>query len=144
MKKLYTLLFTGIITGFLATASAQTENCYDQYKKVFDNRGADAVEDGLHKNVILSVKTKTETECFLVDVTVKRGEIVEIVMYFEDGTSEPIIYEFKESNAWIIYNGISRTRITTNEETIHIFFTNRIKPKKKTPVKAPKPNFELN
>jgi hypothetical protein len=144
MKKLYTLLFTGIITSFLATASAQTENCYDQYKKVFDNRGADAVEDGLHKNVILSVKTKTETECFLVDVTVKRGEIVEIVMYFEDGTSEPIIYEFKESNAWIIYNGISRTRITTNEETIHIFFTNRIKPKKKTPVKAPKPNFELN
>jgi ABC-type transporter MlaC component len=144
MKKLYTLLFTIVLAVCTATTQAQTENCYDQYKKVFDNRGADAVEDGLHKNVILSVKTKTETECYLVDVTVKRGEIVEIRMYFEDGTSEPVIYEFKENNTWIIYNGVSRTRITTNEETIHIFFTNRIKPKKKTPVKAPKPNFELN
>jgi hypothetical protein len=144
MRKLYTLLFATAITVANLTINAQTETCYDQYKKVFDNRGADAVEDGVHKNVILSVKTKSETECFLVDVTVKRGEIVEIRMYFEDGTSEPVVYEFKENNAWIIYNGISRTRITTNDETIHIFFTNRIKPKKKTPVKAPKPNFELN
>jgi hypothetical protein len=140
MKSFYTLVFLTVISGFIFGQ----ETCFDQYKKVFDNRGADAVEDGVHKNVVLTVKSKTSTECYTVDVTVKRGEVVEISMYYEDGTSEPIIYEFKETNAWIIYNGVSRTRITTADETIHIFFTNRIKPKKKTPVKAPAPKFELN
>lgn len=140
MKSFYTLVFITLFSGIIFGQ----ETCFDQYKKVFDNRGADAVEDGVHKNVVLTVKTKTGTECYTVDVTVKRGEVVEIKMYYEDGTSEPIIYEFKETNAWIIYNGVSRTRITTADETIHIFFTDRIKPKKKTPVKAPTPKFELN
>jgi hypothetical protein len=140
MKSLYSLVFLTVISGFIFGQ----ENCFDQYKKVFDNRGADAVEDGVHKNVVLTFKSKTSTECYTVDVTVKRGEVVEISMYYEDGTSEPIIYDFKETNAWVIYNGVTRTRITTADETIHIFFTDRIKPKKKTPVKAPVPKFELN
>ena len=140
MKSLYSLVFLTVISGFIFGQ----ETCFDQYKKVFDNRGADAVEDGVHKNVVLTVKSKTSTECYTVDVTVKRGEVVEIFMYYEDGTLEPIIYEFKETNAWVIYNGVTRTRITSADETIHIFFTDRIKPKKKTPVKAPAPKFELN
>lgn len=140
MKNLYALV---LITLFSVSFIAQ-DNCYDQYKKVFDNRGADPVEDGVHKNVVLSVKSKTSTDCYTVDVTVKRGEVIEINMYFEDGSAEPMIYEFKETNSWVVYNGVTRTRITTNDETIHIFFTDRIKPKKKTPVKAPTPKFELN
>ena len=88
MKSLYSLVFLTVISGFIFGQ----ENCFDQYKKVFDNRGADAVEDGVHKNVVLTVKSKTSTECYTVDVTVKRGEVVEISMYYEDCTSEPIIY----------------------------------------------------
>ncbi len=140
MRNLYALVFITLLSGnFIGQ-----ETCFDQYKKVFDNRGADAVEDGVHKNVVLTVKSKSTTDCYTVDVTVKRGEVIEINMYYEDGTSEPLIYEFKESNAWVIYNGVTRTRITTADETVHIFFTDRIKPKKKTPVKAPAPKFELN
>ncbi|MCB9190003.1 MAG: hypothetical protein H6600_06845 [Flavobacteriales bacterium] len=143
MKKLYFLLFLGL---FSVASFAQTENdnCYEQYRKVFENRGAFEVEDGVHDNVVLSIKTKTEVECILVSVTVKNKEIVEIVVYYEDETKDILKYDFKDAVAWTIFNGMSRTRITKQEEQITIFFTDKVKPKKKEYKKAPLPKFDLN
>ena len=45
---------------------------------------------------------------------------------------------------WSINNGMSRTRITLDDEMITIMFTDKIKPKKKKLKSAPKPNFDLN
>ena len=140
MKKLYAFLLVTIVT---ATSYAQ-DNCYESYRQVFENRGTDEINDGVHDNVIISSRSKDGNECFVGSVTVKNKEVVEIAIYFEDGTKEIVMYEFKDKLSWSVDNGISRTRVTRNDEQINVMFTDKIKPKKKQYKKAPLPKFELN
>ena len=141
MKKLYILLFTALITS---SSIAQDVGCYESYRKVFENRGTFAIEDGVHDDVIISSRSSEGNECFLGSVTVKNGEVVEIAIYFEDDTKEVVVYEFKDKVAWSVDKGISRTRVTRNDEQINVMFINQIKPKKKQYKKAPLPKFDLN
>lgn len=141
MKKLYALLF---VSMFVTSAFAQMDNCYENYKKVFENRGAYPVEDGTHNNVIFSSQSKGATECYLCTAKVMNGEVVEIAIHFEDDTKEIVMFEFKDKLPWTIHDGISRSRVTTKDEKIHVMFIDKIKPKKKEYKKAPLPKFELN
>jgi hypothetical protein len=144
MKKLYFLLFLGLM-GTSLFAQTGSESCYEKYRQVFENRGAYEAEDGVHDNVVLSVRRKDEpAECLLCTVTIKNGDVVEIAIYFEDDTKEVIEYEFKDNISWTIFNGMSRTRITNRDEQINLMFTDLIKPKKKKYKTAPLPDFELN
>jgi hypothetical protein len=140
MKRLYTFLIVTILTSM----TYAQDNCYESYRVVFENRGSDEINDGVHDDVIISNRSKDGNECYLGSVTVKNKEIVEIAIYFEDGTKEVVVYTFKDKLPWTTDNGISRTRVTTKDEQINVMFIDRIKPKKKQYKKAPLPKFDLN
>jgi hypothetical protein len=142
MKKLYilsALLFIGS-----AVSAQELFTCYDEWKKVFENRGADPVNDGDHDKVIVIVRTETTTDCYTAKVNVKGGVVIDVSLYFDDESYEAVEYEFKKAIPWSINNGMSRTRITVADEMITIMFTDKIKPKKKKLKSAPKPTFDLN
>ena len=68
MKKLYFLLFLSFI-GSAVFAQTESESCYEKYRKVFENRGAFEAEDGIHENVVLSIRPKDEpVQCILCTV----------------------------------------------------------------------------
>jgi hypothetical protein len=90
------------------------------------------------------VRTETSTDCYTAKVNVKGGVIIGTALYFDDESYEAVEYEFKKTMPWSINNGMSRTRITLDDEMITIMFTDKIKPKKKKLKLAPKPNFDLN
>lgn len=141
MKKLYALLFTALISTALF---AQDKGCYENYRKVFENRGTFEIKDGVHDDVIISNRSAEGNDCFLGSVTVLNGEIAEIAIYFEDDTKEVVVYEFKDKLTWTVGKGISPTRVTRNDEQINVMFIDQIKPKKKQYKKAPLPKFDLN
>jgi len=142
MKKLYifiTLLFIG------SSFSAQELfTCYDEWKKVFENRGAHPVEDGVHDKIVAIIRTEDNTDCFTARAVVRGGIVTEIALYFDDDSYEKKEYEFKKNMPWSINNGMSRTRITVDDEMITVMFTDKIMPKKKKLKAAPKPTFDLN
>ncbi len=143
MKKFY-ISFLFITFGFFLNAFAQESSCYDQYRKVFENRGANPVEDGAHDNIILTIRTEGKADCYVARAVVQNSVIVEIDMYFEDGTFEKKEFEFKDKSSWSIHNGMSKTKITEKDEYVNIMFVNKIKPKRKKLMKAPTPDFDLN
>lgn len=143
MKKFY-ISFLFITFGFFMNTFAQDASCYEEYRKVFDNRGANPVEDGAHDDIILTIRTEGTAECYVARAIVQNGVIVEVDMYFEDGTFEKREFEFKNNSSWSIFNGMSKTKTTEKDEYINILFVDKIKPKRKKFKKAPKPNFDLN
>jgi hypothetical protein len=142
MKKLYFLSALLFISSSFSAQELFT--CYDEWKKVFENRGAFFVNDGDHDKVVLVVTTETSTNCYTASVGVKGGVVISTALYFDDDSYEAVEYEFKENIAWSINNGMSRTRTTVDGEMVSIMFTDKIKPKKKKLKSAPKPNFDLN
>jgi len=144
MKKNYVTFLLLSFGLFLGASAQDASSCYEQYRKVFENRGANPVEDGAHDNIILTVRTGEISECYVARAVVQESQIVEIDLYFEDGSFEKKEYEFKDNSSWSIHNGMSKTKITEKDEYVNIMFVNKIKPKRKKLMKAPKPNFDLN
>jgi hypothetical protein len=142
MKHIY-IAFIFLFIGSSISAQ-ELFTCYDEYRKVFENRGADPVQDGIHDNIIVTIRKGDEANCFVAKVTVKQGLITQVELYFDDSTSELKEWEWSKKMEWTIFNGMSKTRVTTSEELITVMFTNKIKPKKKKLMTAPKPKFELN
>ena len=142
MKKIYILSALLFISSSFSAQELFT--CYDEWKKVFENRGAFFVNDGEHDKVVVVVETEKATNCYTASVGVKGGVVISTALYFDDDSYEAVEYEFKEALAWSINNGMSKTRITVDDEMITIMFTDKIKPKKKKLKSAPKPNFDLN
>ena len=143
MKKIYFTLLL-MVAGTFVGVFAQEESCYTQYRKVFEKRGAFPVEDGAHDNIILTVRDfDGNAECYVARAVVKNGVIIEVDLYYEDGTFDKVEYEFKDKVSWSIFNGMSKTRVTEKDEKINIMFVDKVKPKKKKLMKAPKPNFDL-
>ena len=142
MKKIYILAALLFIS---ASSSAQELfTCYDEWKKVFENRGAFFVNDGEHDKIVLVVRTEKTTNCYTASVVVNGRVVISTALYFDDDSYEAVEYEFKENLAWNINNGMSTERTTLDNEVITILFTDKIKPKKKKLKSAPKPNFDLN
>jgi hypothetical protein len=142
MKKIYllsTLLF--ISTSFSAQ---ELFTCYDEWKKVFENRGAFFVNDGEHDKIVLVVRTEKTTNCYTASVVVQAGVVISTALYFDDDSYEAVEYKFKEDLAWSINNGMSADRTTLDDEVITILFIDKIQPKKKKLKSAPKPKFDLN
>lgn len=142
MKKLYIL--TSLIFIVSSFSAQELFTCYDEWKKVFENRGAHPVNDGVHDKIVTIIRTDKSTECFTARVVVRGGVVTELALYFDDESYEKVEYEFKKDFPWPIKNGMSRTRVTTDDEMITIMFTDKIMPKKKKLKSAPKPDFDLN
>jgi hypothetical protein len=141
MKTFLIAAFT-LIT--LSTLSAQDEsNCYQDYAKIFESRGAEFVEDGTYDNVVITVRKGTFADCFIGKVTVSNGKIdgdnIQIQMI--DKTFEPLEKKSKYDKFLKITNGISKTMVTVEDELINVMFVKSIKPKRKAYNRAPSPTM---
>ena len=135
MKFIYTL---GIITLFSLNGFGQdAKDCYTHYYEVFQERGAYKVTDGLHAQVIVTIRNTTEINCFMGKANVKNGVVENIQLMLEDDTYEKLNVKFKNDYPITIHNGVSRAQITVDDEIINVMFIKKIKPKKKNYKKAP-------
>lgn len=143
MKKITFILFTLCMS---LSAMAQTESgCHERYVRVFEVRGADLVDDGEHKDVVITVRKGSFEDCFIGKVTVKDGMVYKnsINLTFVDGSFEPFDRAYKNDDPVKIINGMSETMITKDDELINVLFVSAVKEKKKAYKRAPEPNFNL-
>ena len=146
MKKILLPIILGF--AFAMPASAQSavseeSNCYLKWVKKFEERGADAVEDGTYDNVIITFRQGTRAECYNGKVDVKAGKITNMFLRFEGGAYEPVEKKFKyEKMEVTVTNGISKTIVTTSDELINVIFPKKLKPKKAAYEKAPEPGID--
>src|SRR6476659_1539018 len=47
-----------------ATPTPQTSNCYTRWEEKFEERGATEVKDGVYTDVIMSVRSGPEAQCY--------------------------------------------------------------------------------
>lgn len=147
MKK--TLLIALFIAPFIVFAQSSKDDvpvtCYQKYAKVFEERGANNAGDGVYDNVIISIRSGTNADCFNGKVTVKEGKVNpnDIYLKFEDGTYEPLKRAYKFDKPVSVVNGITETLVTKGDELINVMFVKLILPKKKSYERAPEPNFDF-
>ncbi len=118
-------------------------NCYQKYAAVFEKRGAKHVEDGVHDDIIITIRQGINADCFYGRVKVDQGKISKMEFKFEDGTFEFLDKRYKQRFDGTIQNGMSRSQVTEDDEIINVLFVKHIKPKKKEYMKAPDPNFDF-
>jgi hypothetical protein len=147
MKNLFQLLLVSVILmlGITVNTNAQS-NCYDDYKKLFTERGAMAIPDGTHE-VVLTMRSDDKTDCYTGKVQVVNNQIVKILgIFLEDGTLH--MPDMKLSSRYAsgpnssiltrdIVNGMSSTIITDNDILINIFFIKQLNSKAKVLKPAP-------
>lgn len=146
MKKIYTILFSLFSLTFIAQAQTPaTEDevsCYYQYIKVFENRGANDVEDGVYDDVVITIRKGTRTDCYTGKVMIEKRAIKTMYIKFSDGNYdlfEPL-YKFKEDV--VVVSGKSKTQVTVDDQLIDVFFPKLLRPKKKSYERAPLPNLD--
>jgi|SRR5690554_957381 len=143
MKK---IIFGLIFLGSSLIVSAQNEQtCYQKYAKVFEVRGANDVKDGIHKNVIITIRKGSFADCFMGAVKVKHGtiEVNSIKLTYVDGSYDRFDRNYKYDEPITIINGMSRTMVTRDDELVNVMFIEEIKPKKKAIKRAPEPDFDF-
>lgn len=141
MKKF--LLSLSALAAFVILSSTSLPdelNCFDKWQKKFEERGANEVTDGWHLDVVATFRKGGNADCYPAKVEVKEGKITQIHLKYEDGTYEIFKKSFKPVGEFTIVNGISQTRITTDEELVNIIFVKHLKPPKKKLVSAPDPD----
>lgn len=119
--------------------------CYQKYAEIFEKRGAEEIADGTYDDVIITFRKGSMADCFYGKVHVKGGNINpnEMFLKFEDNTYERIVRKYRFPDQIInIINGMSQTIVTIEDELIDVLFVKKIKPKKKSYVKAVDPIFD--
>lgn len=139
-----TLLFSTFLLLSTSFLTAQDSgNCYQDYAKVFETRGAEEVADGTYDDVVITIRKGTFADCFIGKVTVEGGKIdgnnIQIQMI--DKTFEQLEKKSKYDKFLNITNGISKTMVTVEDELINVMFVKSIKPKKKAYNRAPMPSM---
>ncbi len=149
MKKVLSILTLALVVSSAFSQGPKTDlTCYSKYAKVFEKRGANEVLDGVHDDVIISIRKGSMADCFYGKVTVKGGSIDYRNMHlkFEDATYEKLElrFKYKEKGKIVgVSNGISNVILTEDEELVNVLFVKNIKPKKKKYAKAAEPDFDL-
>jgi len=145
-KILLTLLGCFTLTTGLKAQESKEEipaNCYQKYAHAFEQRGAFDVEDGTHKNIIITFRKGSKAECFNGKTEIKNGKVTAMFLKFQDGTFEQVNKIYKHEIDVTVVNGISKTLITKDDELINVIFVEKIKPKKKSYELAPEPAFDF-
>lgn len=129
MKKSILALIITVI-GF--TAFSQ-DDCFLKLQKAFDDRGANAIANDMHRNVIISFFEEGGSYCISGKVRVENGVIVSIFLQYDDSTYELMEKKFYNSKKQdpIIVNGISEMIENTDGEKFKVVFIESLKPKKK-------------
>tara|TARA_R110002049_G_scaffold16388_8_gene65350 strand:- start:6540 stop:6971 length:432 start_codon:yes stop_codon:yes gene_type:complete len=141
MRTLLIAALTLLSTSF--STAQEGSNCYQDYAKVFETRGADEVADGTYDNVVITIRKGTFADCFIGKVTVEGGKINgnNIQIQLIDKTFEQLEKKSKYDKFLNITNGISKTMVTVEDELINVMFVKSIKPKKKAYNRAPMPSM---
>ncbi|MHC1777941.1 MAG: hypothetical protein AB9834_21250 [Lentimicrobium sp.] len=147
MKKILQLLLVTSVLFIGSTISAKAQStCYDDYYKLFTERGATAVPDGTHE-VVISVRDGNKCDCLMARVDVKDNQIVKTHgVLLEDGSVKKIgvklnsRYKDTENPAILfldITNGMSSTFLSEDNKMINMFFVKQLNPKAKAFKLAP-------
>lgn len=130
MKKGLLLLFFGVL---LSTAG-YSQNCFLRLQKAFDERGANAVADDMHRHVYISFFEDGSARCVLGKARVENGKIVSVFLQYDDDTYELMDAKFYNMKGQppVIINGISEMIKTSDGEKFKIVFIDQLKPKQKT------------
>jgi hypothetical protein len=113
--------------------SGNAQNCYQQLEQAFQKRGAYTISDDMHRNVILSFFTGSDTSCVTGKVRVENGTITSIFIEYQDNTFELMERKFFNSKKQMptITNGISELIYTAEGEKFKVIFIDKLKPKAK-------------
>lgn len=143
MKNLYTaiagLLLCATLNAQSTTTTEQPANCYTKWEQKFEERGAEDVKDGIHEDIIITVRTGAEAACWTGKVEVKGGVIVAMWRKLQDGTFEEYKPKLKFDVPMKIVNGISVSLLGVDDELINVIFPKTLKPKKVGYSSAPEP-----
>ena len=148
MKKILLSLFVITLFGSAYAQKPQdgVQTCYQKYAAVFEKRGAYEIDDGIYDDVIVTFRKGSMADCFYGKVQVKGGNIniYEMYLKIEDDTYEKIHRKYRYPDQAVeVKNGMSKTMITIEDELITILFIKKIRPKKKSYIKAPDPDFDF-
>jgi hypothetical protein len=116
-------------------------NCFNKWAAKFEDRGAEDIKDGLHDDVIITVRQGAKASCSNGKAVVREGMVTQFHILLSDGSYEEVKKTWKnKSNENVnIVNGMSRSLITVHGELINILWPSKIKPKKAKPSVAPDP-----
>lgn len=130
MKKGLLFFFFGIL---LSTASF-SQDCFTRLQKAFDDRGAYAVADDMHRNVYLSFFEDGSSRCVGGKARVENGKVVSVFMQYDDDTYQLMDAKFFNSQKGSpeIINGISEMIYTSEGEKFKVVFIEQLKPKQKS------------
>ena len=122
-----------VIITLIGFSGFSQDDCFIKLQKAFDDRGANAIADDMHRNVIISFIEEGGSYCIAGKARVENGVIVSIFLQFDDSTYELMEKKFYNSKkqAPIIVNGISEMIENTDHEKFKIVFIDALKPKKK-------------
>jgi hypothetical protein len=129
MKKGLLALFFGI----MLTSGAMAQDCFTKLQRAFIERGAHAVSDDMHRNVILCIFEEGTAYCISGKARVENGLVESIFMQYEDDTYELMEKKFynEKMKPPSIVNGITEMIYTEDGEKLKIVFIETLKPKKK-------------
>lgn len=144
-KTLQLLLVTSLlVVGSILNVNAQ--NCYDEYYKLFTDRGASAVPDG-PQEVVIAIREKDKQDCYLGKVQVKNNQIVAFEgVQLEDGTYKKMGMKLSPkytdpTNPAVLFTeiteGMSTTLLLDDGKLVNIFFIKQLSPKTKAFKHAP-------
>jgi hypothetical protein len=147
MKNLFQLLLVASILVFGSTISASAQsNCYEEYVKVFQERGAGPVPDGIHE-VVVTVREGNKSDCYMGKAEVKNNQIVQTLgVILEDGTVKKMGVKLNAkyndaNNPAILYmdivNGMSSAFLSDDNKLMNIFFYKQLNTKAKSIKLAP-------
>ncbi len=144
MKKFYAGLFSLMLvaTAYAQTATTTTaapSNCYTRWEEKFEERGATEVKDGTYDDIIISVRSGPDAQCYSGKVEVKDGKIISMHRRMADGSYEIFKPKLKYEIPMTITNGISATLLTMDDALINVIFPKTLKPKKVGYTSAPDP-----
>lgn len=120
---------------FLTLAATAQGDCYKKLEEAFTKRGSYGVGDDMHRNVIISFFEKDGTSsCVSGKARVENGQIVSILVQYDDDTYEPYEKKFYNEKKQLpsISNGMSDMIFTADGEKFKVIFIEKLKPKQKT------------
>ena len=147
MKKIFQLLLVTslLVIGTTFKANAQS-NCYNDYYKLFTDRGASVVPDG-KQEVVVTIREGDKADCYMAQVQVKKNEIVAVDgLILEDGTVKKIGMKLSPKykdpkNPAVLYtkiiDGMSATLLSDDNRMVNFFFIKQLSAKTKAYKKAP-------
>jgi hypothetical protein len=142
MKKLILLSVLFLtVNGFSQAGKVAELNCYNKWAAKFEERGADAVADGVYEDVIITNRQGAKAVCNTGKAEVRNGKVVKFYILLSDGSHEQVKRTWKNNSDEdiTIINGISKSLISVHGEIINIIWPNLIKAKKAKPIPAPEP-----